>query len=255
MKIMTWNVNSVRTRLERLLAVLQRHGPDVLCLQELKCTEDQFPFEPIEQAGYQVEVLGQKTYNGVAILSRGALSNVQFGWEYGQDDSQSRLIAATVEGVRIYSVYVPNGGTVGSEKWDYKLAWLKRLKAHLTREPAWNRELVLCGDLNIARDDLDVANPEQWSETVLCHPEARAALADLLDLGLVDVFRSRHPQGKIYSWWDYRRLGFPKNDGIRLDYLLASQNLAEGCVAAEVDREERKGRQPSDHAPVWADFQ
>ena len=252
MKIVTWNVNSVRSRLERLVAFLARHEPDVVCLQELKGLEEVFPLEPIQAAGYHAAVFGQKTYNGVAIVSRAEPTDVVKG--FGDPDEPARLIAATVDNVRVVSVYVPNGQTVESDQWPVKLAWLARLREWLDSSADPSQRVVVCGDFNVAVDDADVANPDHWADSVLCHPDARRALAALCDWPLVDVFRRRHPEGGIYSWWDYRRMGFIKNDGIRLDHILATPPLADVCTDARVDRDERKGEKPSDHAPVIATF-
>ncbi len=254
MKLATWNINSIRAREERLLAWLERHEPDVLCLQELKVQEEAFPFEAVEQAGYAASVHGQKTYNGVAILSRSEPTDVTCGMGDGADDPQARLVAATIDGVRIVCVYVPNGKEVGDPKYAYKLDWLDRLRRHLDGRYDSNDDLVVCGDTNVAIDDKDVANPDAWADSVLCHADARQALAKVCDWGLVDVFRQHHPDGGVYSWWDYRRLGFPKNDGLRIDHILATQGLAKRCTSASIDRDERKGSKPSDHAPVMAEF-
>jgi exodeoxyribonuclease-3 len=255
MKIATWNINSIRARLERLLAWLQKVQPDVLCLQEIKVTDDKFPFEAIREAGYRAAVYGQKTYNGVAILSRTDATQVQRGMGDGVEDLQARFLAAEVQGVQVVSVYVPNGQIVGTEPYGYKLRWLKRLRAFLDRRFTPATPLVVCGDLNIARDEKDVARPAAWAESVLFHPTSRAALEELLGWGLVDVFRQRHPEGGLYSWWDYQALSFPRNDGLRLDYILATAPLASRSASAEIDRDERKGQKPSDHAPVTATFQ
>ena len=249
MKIATWNVNSVRARLERLLAWLPKAQPDVVCLQELKVAEDAFPYEALRQAGYHAAVFGQKTYNGVAILSKEEPQNIQHGIP-GFEDPQARLLMAEIKGNWIASAYVPNGESVGSEKYGYKLRWLQRLREFLGARFKPTDPLVLCGDFNVARDEKDVARPEAWANTVLFHHEARSAMEHLLAWGLVDVFRQYHPEGGLYSWWDYRMLAFPKNDGLRLDYLLATEPLATCCTAAEINREERKGEKPSDHAPV-----
>ena len=251
MKIATWNVNSVRSRLERLLGVLQRHQPDVLCLQELKGTEDVFPFDAIQSAGYHAAVHGQKTYNGVAILSRAEPTDVHKG--LGRDP-QARLIAATIDTVRLVSVYVPNGREVGCEHWDYKLDWLKKLSAWLKRTAKPADRLAVCGDFNVAPRDTDVAHPADWADSVLCHPDIRNAFDSLCRFPLVDAFAAHHPDGGVYSWWDYRRLAFPRNDGLRLDHILATEPLAAVCTSAEVDRDERKGEKPSDHAPVLVSF-
>jgi exodeoxyribonuclease-3 len=223
-------------------------------LQELKVTDDAFPYEPIRSAGYHAAVCGQKTYNGVAILARAEPANVERGLGDDVDDPQARLIAADVAGIRIISAYVPNGQLVGSEKYVYKLDWLRRLKEYLEQRCRPSDPLVLCGDFNVAPDDRDVANPDKWAGSVLCHQTVRDALEDVRSWGLTDVFRQHHPEGGIYSWWDYRMLGFPKNDGLRIDHVFATQSLAERCTVAEVDRDERKGQKPSDHAPVITTF-
>jgi exodeoxyribonuclease-3 len=254
MKIATWNVNSIRTRLDRLLAWLQRTQPDIICLQELKAREDAFPLEAIRAAGYHAAVFGQRTFNGVGILSRLEPTDIQRGMDDGVDDPQARLLAAQVGGIQVVSAYIPNGQVVGSEPYAYKLDWLRRLRAFLTKRLTPETPLVLCGDFNVARDDLDVADPAAWAGTVLFHPTSRAALEELLSWGLVDVLRQQHPEGRLYSWWDYRMLAFPKNDGLRLDYLFATQSLAARCTASEIERQERKGEKPSDHAPVIAVF-
>ena len=254
MKIATWNVNSVKARKERLLAFLARHAPDVLCLQELKLEAAAFPHDEVRQAGYHAVVHGQKTYNGVAILARSEPTDVAIGFADGDPDPQARVIAATVsfdgQPLRVLSLYVPNGSEPGSDKFAYKLAWLERLLAHLQRTYKPSDLLVLCGDLNIAPDDRDVARPDEWAQTVLCVPEVRALFQRLLAFGLVDCVRKHHPEGGLYSWWDYRQLGFPKNNGLRIDHVLATAKLAERCRSVQVDRDERKGKLPSDHAPV-----
>jgi exodeoxyribonuclease-3 len=254
MRLATWNVNSVRARLDRLLAWLHKHQPHVLCLQELKCRDEAFPFEPLQAAGYHAAVYGQKTYNGVAILARTPPDDVRRGLSATGDDPDARLISADVEGLRIISAYFPNGRVVGSDSYAYKLDWIRRLRDHLDAAFSPSQPLVLCGDFNVAPDDSDAARPAQWADTVLCHADARDALARLRDWGLADVFRKHHPEGGIYSWWDYRQLAFPRNNGLRLDHVYATRALAEACKAAEVDRDERKGPKPSDHAPVIAEF-
>ena len=255
MRIATWNVNSIRARQDRLLAWLAKQAPDVLCLQETKVEDAGFPFEALRSAGYYAVVHGQRTYNGVAILAREEPREVVAGLGDGADDAQARLLSARVAGLRVLSVYVPNGDTVGSEKWRYKLEWLRRLRARLDAHHTAGEPLLVCGDLNVARDEGDVAHPDRWAESVLFHPEARAALEHVRSFGLVDVFRQIHPEGGIYSWWDYRMLAFPKNDGLRIDHLLATQGLAGRCTDARVDRDERKGKGASDHAPVVASFE
>lgn len=254
MKIGTWNVNSVKVRTERLVNVLQRHTPDVLCLQELKCIDDAFPYDVIREAGYHAVVHGQKTYNGVAILSREPLQDVRVGMQDDDDDDQARIIAGKADGVQTVCVYVPNGKRTDSDKYVYKRRWLQRLLAYLTRFARPDEPTVLCGDLNIAPDDLDVARPHEWGDSVLCTPEIRADFQALIDWGLRDTFRPHHPEGGVYSWWDYRLLGFQKNNGLRIDHVLATETLANACTTSDVDRDERKGKQPSDHAPVFSTF-
>jgi exodeoxyribonuclease-3 len=253
-KVATWNVNSIRVRLPRLLAWLEAQRPDVICLQEIKVATEAFPVEALAGAGYHAVVNGQRTYHGVAILSREPASEAVFGLGDGGDDSQARLAGARIGGLRVLSAYVPNGGEVGSDKFAYKLEWLARLRAHLETHASPQEPLLLCGDLNVAPDDRDVAHPEAWKDTVLCHSDARAALRRVLDWGLIDTFRQQHAEGGFYSWWDYRQLGFPRNDGLRIDHILATAPLAKRCTGASIDRAERKGKQPSDHAPVIAIF-
>jgi exodeoxyribonuclease-3 len=253
-RIVTWNVNSVKAREERLLAYLTHRAPEVLCLQEIKVEDEKFPADACRALGYEVAVFGQRTYNGVAILSRAPLADVQRGFADGDDDPQARFIAATTAGVRVMSVYVPNGQAVGSEKFTYKLRWLERLGSHLAGAFPAEAPAVLCGDLNVAPAALDVHDPVAWEGRVLCSPEERDALARALAPRLVDVVRRVHPETPLYSWWDYRQLSFPKNHGLRIDHVFASAPLAARVTAAGVDREVRKGKLPSDHAPVWAEF-
>ena len=250
MKIATWNVNSIKARKERLLAWLAAHSPDVLCLQELKLEASAFPHDEIRALGYHAVLHAQKSYNGVAILSRNEPQAVALGLDDGVDDPQARAIAATVDGLRVLCVYVPNGGEPASDKFAYKKQWLARLRAHLNARYQPSDPLLVCGDFNIAPDDLDVARPDEWRGSVLCHDDVRAAFVALTAWGLHDCFRKHHPEGKVYSWWDYRMLGFQKGNGLRIDHVLASQPLAERCRAASIDREQRKGKLPSDHAPV-----
>lgn len=255
MKLVTWNVNSIRSRRDRLIAWLGEHQPDVVCLQELKCTDEQFPYEDVATAGYQAAVYGQKTYNGVAILARETPRDIRRGLNDDDPDDQARLMSAEVAGVRVISAYVPNGQTVGSEKFAYKLAWLARLRKMFDREFDPAQPVVLAGDFNVAVTDKDVADPDAWAETVLCTPEVREAMELVRQWGFVDVFAKFHPEGGIYSWWDYRQLAFPRNRGLRLDHVYATPAFAERCSAARVDREERKGEKPSDHAPVIVEWE
>ncbi|RMG14300.1 MAG: exodeoxyribonuclease III [Deltaproteobacteria bacterium] len=254
MKVATWNVNSIRARQAQLLAWLGSFAPDVACLQELKVREEDFPWQAVREAGYHAAVHGQPGYNGVAILSKAPPEDIHMGLEDGQDDVEARLVAARVEGVQVLCVYCPNGGEVGSEKWAYKLEWFARLRAYLERRCDPSDDIVVCGDFNVAPDDRDVKHPERWRESVLCHPEARAAFQRLLDWGLGDTVRKHHPEGGVYSWWDYRLNAFRRDDGLRIDHVLASASLYERCTDAGVDRGPRGQPRPSDHAPVYAVF-
>jgi exodeoxyribonuclease-3 len=253
-RIASWNVNSVRARLDRLVDYLAAHQPDVLCLQETKCQDAQFPHAAIEAAGYRAAHHGQRAYNGVAILARQPLEDPQPGLQDGVDDPQARLIAATVGGVRVVSVYAPNGQRVGAEAYAYKLAWYGRLRRYLDRRHAPAERLVLAGDFNVAPEDRDVHDPAGWAGGVLVSGPERRALRDLCGFGLVDTFRQHHREAGRYSWWDYRALAFPRDAGLRIDLVLATRLLAARCTAADIDREARKGPQPSDHTPVWAEF-
>jgi exodeoxyribonuclease-3 len=250
--IATYNVNSIRARLERVLAWLGRAECDVVCLQELKVADDEFPRTAFEAAGWHCAVHGQRTYNGVAILSRTPLAGVSAGLGDGVADPEARFLAARADGVRIACAYVPNGQTVGSAKWAYKLAWMERLRGWLERSASPAEPLVVAGDFNVAPEDRDVARPDEWRDSVLCHAEARAALHAIVDWGLVDTVRLHHHGDGPYTWWDYRMLGFPKNNGLRIDHVLVTEPLARRCRNAYVVRDERKGKQPSDHAPVVA---
>lgn len=250
MKIATYNINSIRTRLPRLLDWLGRERPDVVCLQETKVTDDLFPRPELEALGYRVEIHGQPTYNGVAILSLAPLGEVRRGLPGDDEDKQARYLAATVDGVRVIDVYVPNGSEVGSDKYAYKLAWLERLRRHLEWDHAPGEPLVLCGDFNIAPEDRDVHDPRAWAGKVLCSDPERAALRGLLDWGLTDAFRAREPGEGHYSWWDYRGGAFWRGQGLRIDLHLVTPPVAARVREASIRRDERKGDKPSDHAPV-----
>lgn len=254
MKIATWNCNSVRARLERLLAYLASSKPDVLCLQELKCAESEYPFEEIENKGYKSAIHAQKTYNGVAILARTKPTDVVLGLQDGVEDPQSRLIAGTVKGVRILSVYAPNGQEVGSPAYQYKLQWYDRLRAYLDAREKGREKLVVLGDFNVAPEDIDVHDPKAWEGQTLFSLPEREKLRKLMDFGLIDTFRKIHPTEQKFSWWDYRMLSFQKGKGLRIDHILATKAMANVATASEIDRNERKGKQASDHAPVWAEF-
>ncbi|WJF91136.1 exodeoxyribonuclease III [Paraburkholderia bonniea] len=255
MKIATWNVNSLKVRLQHVIDWLELSQTDVLCLQELKLTDDKFPRAELEAKGYRSWFAGQKTYNGVGILVREGLSvddatvvrNIP-----GFDDPQQRVIAATVEGVRIISAYFPNGQAPGSDKFDYKLRWLAALHDWIAAELQQHPKLALLGDYNIAPEDRDVHDPKAWEGQNLVSPEERAEFVRLTTLGLVDAFRQFERPEKTFTWWDYRMLAFRRNAGLRIDHILLSAALAPACSACDVDRTPRKWEQPSDHAPVFA---
>lgn len=250
MRLATWNVNSIRKRMPRLLAWLEATRPDVVCLQETKVEDATFPSLELRAAGYEVAAIGERTYNGVAVLSKVGLDAVVAGMRDGADDAQARFLGATVQGIRVVSVYVPNGRTVGSEHFAYKLEWLARLRRWLEANADPGAPLVVCGDFNVAPEPIDVHDPAAWEGQVLFHPDERAALRRVVDWGLVDLYRKHHPEGGRFSWWDYRQLGFPKNRGLRIDHVLGTDAIAQRCTAAEIEREMRKGKEPSDHAPV-----
>ncbi len=254
LKIATWNVNSIRARQARVLAWLAAAQPDALCMQETKVVDKDFPVEEFRALGYHVALLGQRTYNGVAIAAREEPADVVCGLSDGVDDPQARLIAATVAGVRVISAYCPNGQSVGSEKFAYKLQWFERLRRYLDLRCNAATPLALCGDFNVAPEPIDVHDPAAWEGQTLFTLDERAAWRRVCEFGLVDVYRKKHPEPGRYSWWDYRQLAFPFNKGLRIDHVLASAPLAERCTAAEIDREARKGKEPSDHAPVVAQF-
>ena len=253
MKIATWNVNSLSVRLPHVTEWLASAKPDVLVLQEIKQVTEAFPADAFRELSYQTVANGQKTYNGVANIARRPLTNAVVEIP-GLDDPQRRVLATTVDGVRIVNLYVPNGQSVGSDKYTYKLEWLAALRGWLTEELAQHQSLVVLGDFNIAPADRDVYDPEKWGEDVLCSPAERAALDELIGLGLVDVFRQFDQPDATFSWWDYRAAGFRRNAGLRIDLILASKSLADKCTASYVDREPRTWERPSDHTPVIAEF-
>jgi len=252
-RIATWNVNSLRVRLDHLRQWLAANPVDAIALQELKLPDEQFPREQIEALGFRAVHYGQKTYNGVAILARQQPADVVTGIP-GDDDPQRRVIAATVGGIRLVNVYVPNGQTPDSDKYVYKLAWLERLGAYLAGLLALHPRLLVAGDFNIAPEDRDVHDPAQWEGSVHVSAPERAALAKITSLGLADLFRRFEQPPKSYSWWDYRMGAFRRNHGLRIDLMLASAALAARCTACTIDRSPRALERPSDHAPVTAVF-
>lgn len=249
LKIVTWNVNSLKVRLSQLLDFLQAESPDIVGLQELKCEDSAFPLLEIEAAGYQVSFNGQKTYNGVALLSKSTQSDLTKQLPNFEDE-QKRVIAATINGIRIINLYVVNGQEVGSEKFDYKLKWLAALEQWLSEEVTKYPNLLVMGDFNIAPDDNDVHDPIFWKDKVLCSKPERAAFQRLLALGLADSFRLIAQPRHTFSWWDYRNQGFERNEGMRIDHLLISQSLNARFNNCAVMLKPRHNERPSDHAPV-----
>lgn len=257
MKLATWNVNSLKIRLPQVLDWLAANPVDALCLQELKLTDDKVPVAALHEAGYYTAAAGQPTYNGVAVLSRtpprDTVRNIP-----GFEDTQQRLMSVTLDTpvgeVRVISAYCPNGQALDSDKYPYKLAWYAALREHLALELATYPRLALLGDFNVAPDDRDVHDPEKWAGQVLVSDAERAALQGLLDLGLHDAFRLFEQPERLFSWWDYRQLGFRRNAGLRIDHILLSDALRPHCVACTIDKEPRRLPQPSDHAPVIAEL-
>jgi exodeoxyribonuclease-3 len=306
MKIASWNINSLRKRQERLFPWLEHTQPDIVCLQETKCRDEQFPVLALQAAGYGSAYHGEKSYNGVAILSKIKMQDVRASLCDEIVDPQARVIAAKIDNVRVYSIYAPNGQAVGSPAYEYKLNWYARLRDCLTKEKdvaetgkagqllqksksshatnanrrnwatqpidaigcpggakrvdlvtgtVWPASgLVVCGDFNVAPEDRDVFDPDLWRGAIMCSDRERAAFRSLYNVGLRDTLRLHHEETGLFSWWDYRMLCFPKNRGLRIDAILASEELAKKCSASGIDRDLRKGKDPSDHAPVWAEF-
>jgi len=254
MKLATWNVNSLKVRLPQVLQFLAQHRPDALALQELKLEDPSFPLAEINAAGYQAVFSGQKTYNGVAILSPRPAVNASMGIA-NFDDPQRRVIGATIDGVRVICVYIPNGEAVESEKYKYKLDWLIRLTSWLKQEMAQYPKLVLLGDYNIAPEDRDVYDPKVWQGKVLFSEPEKTAFQNLVALGLRDSFRLFEQPEKSYSWWDYRMNGFKRNLGLRIDHILLSAELVKCCKSCSIDRDYRAKERPSDHAPVIAEIE
>jgi exodeoxyribonuclease III len=255
MILAAWNVNSLNVRLPRLLAWLAATKPDVVCLQETKLEDHKFPVVDIAAAGYTAHFTGQKTYNGVAILARDglAVTDVAAGIP-GLEDTQKRVLAATIAGIRVIDVYVPNGQSVDSDKYRYKLDWCAAAAAFVRDELSRHANVAVLGDFNVAPEDRDVHDPALWAGQVLCTGPERAAFGEFLAAGLKDSFRLFEQPPATFSWWDYRMLAFPKNRGLRIDHILLSAALAARCMASRIDRNERKGEKPSDHAPVLVEL-
>jgi exodeoxyribonuclease III len=252
MKIVSWNINSLRRRQQRLFDWLEVTKPDVVCLQETKCPDDQFPALALQASGYQSAYHGEKSYNGVAILAKTELHNVRPSLSDEVVDPQARLITATIGRLCVFSVYAPNGQAVGSPAYEYKLDWYRRLRDCVATEKS--ADVIVCGDFNVAPEDIDVYDPDLWRGAIMCSESERAALRELGELGLRDTLRIHHKAGQLFTWWDYQMRAFEKNRGLRIDAVLASDALAKKCSDSGIDIEMRKGAEPSDHAPVWAEF-
>ena len=253
MKIATWNVNSLKVRLPHVLEWMSASEPDVLVLQEIKQVTEMFPSDDIAAAGYRSLANGQKTYNGVAVISKQEPVDAELEFP-GFEDPQRRVIATTIGDVRVVNLYVPNGSEVGSEKYAYKLGWLAALRDYLSAQAERFENIVVLGDFNIAPADEDVYDAEKWGEAILCSPKERAALGELLDLGFTDVFRTFEQPEKSFSWWDYRAAMFRRNAGLRIDLILTNPAMTDRCTASYIDREPRTWERPSDHTPVIAEF-
>lgn len=253
MKISTWNVNSLKVRLPQVLDWAGGVAPDILALQETKLIDENFPGGEIERSGYRAAYAGQKTYNGVAILSKAAPENVETNFA-DQTTAERRTIAATYGGVRLVNLYVVNGQEVGSEKYEYKLRWLDSVAEYLATQLETWKDVIVVGDFNIAPEDRDVHDPEAWRERILCSTPEREALQKILALGFTDVFRLFNQEPGNFSWWDYRAAAFRRNLGLRIDLILASERMRDRCVGCFIDKSPRKNERPSDHAPVIAEF-
>lgn len=258
MRIATWNVNSIKQRLDHLATFVKSADPDVLCLQELKCMDEAFPRADVEALGYNVVTHGQKTYNGVAILSKRPLEDIRRGLPGNEDDEQARYLEGTISTstgvVRVASIYLPNGNPIGTPKFDYKLAWMDRLIAHARRLLPLEEPVVLCGDYNVIPEPKDAANPEAWLGDALFQPESRAKLRELEYLGYLDAVRACSDEPGLYSFWDYQAGAFQRNNGIRIDHLLLSPQAADRLRGASIRKETRGWDKPSDHVPVMVDL-
>ncbi|WP_291716989.1 exodeoxyribonuclease III [Magnetospirillum sp. 64-120] len=255
LRIATWNVNSVKARLPNVMEWLDQAKPDVTLLQEIKCQDDGFPLMEFESAGWNVAVHGQKSYNGVAILSRHPMENIQRRLPGDESDEQARYIQADIQGLRIASLYLPNGNPTPGDKFDYKLRWMRRLVNHAKTLLAQDLPFVLGGDYNICPTDADVYDPAGWANDALCRPESRALFRELCHLGLTEAFRALHPEPGRYSFWDYQAGAWPRDNGLRIDHFLLSPGAADRLTACDIDKAPRGKEKASDHTPVWIELQ
>ncbi|MEX0590199.1 MAG: exodeoxyribonuclease III [Xanthobacteraceae bacterium] len=258
MRIATWNVNSVKARIEPMQRWLKERAPDIVCLQEIKCADDAFPRELFEELGYNIATHGQKTYNGVALLSKHRLDDIEVGLPGDKSDEQARYIEAVVSvdggAVRVASIYLPNGNPAPGDKYQYKLAWMERLKEHARARLEFEEPMILAGDYNAIPTPADVHDSELWKDDALFLPQTREKFRALTHLGLVDAVRATSDDPGLYTFWDHQGGAFQKNNGIRIDHLLLSPQAADRLAAAEIDRGMRGGERPSDHVPVWIDL-
>ena len=255
MKIATWNVNSIIARLPLVVRWLGKEKPDVLCIQETKCSDDKFPLLELKSAGYDCVLFGQPSYNGVAIISRAGCASITRGYPEDDASSHARLLAADIAGIRIVNVYIPNGQVIGSEKYQFKLGWMNRLRWFLDQNYDPNSQVLLCGDFNVAPEERDVHDPRLWQNRILFSEPERSALQQIKEWGFTDTFRLHTEEGRHYSWWDYRAGGFRRNLGLRIDHIWVSTPLAQRNTRTWIDKETRAWERPSDHAPVIAEFE
>ena len=254
MKIATWNVNSIKARLPNALAWLSSFSPDVVLLQELKCVDEKFPRMEIEELGYNVETHGQKTYNGVAILSKRPIEVERRGLPGNEGDEQARYIEAFTGGIRVASIYLPNGNPTNTDKFPYKLGWMEKLIHHARELLALEEPVVLAGDYNVCPTDADVYDPAGWTDDALCRPESRAHFRTLMYLGFTDAFRVLNPEPHRYSFWDYQGGAWQRDNGLRIDHLMLSPHAADRLKASGIDRDPRGKEKASDHTPVWCEL-
>ncbi len=255
MKIATWNVNSINVRLEHALKWLDSTKTDVLCIQETKCVDENFPFAEFEEAGYHAAFMGEKSYNGVAILSKHEIENVQKNMHDDEESSPKRFIAADINGIHIVNTYIPNGTKLWSDKFDFKLDWLQRLRRYFDQNCDLKSDVILCGDFNVAPHEIDVWSVARWEGRLHFSIPERAAMYHVMQWGFADAYRKINPDLKEYSWWDFRTNAFPKNEGLRIDHIWTSPSLTDRCTKSWIDREPRGWERPSDHTPVVAEFE
>lgn len=253
LKLASWNVNSLKVRLDQVLEWMESSQIDVLALQETKLIDENFPAQTFLEKGFHLVFSGQKTYNGVAVISRYPITDVLTDIP-DLDDPQRRILAVTVAGIRLIDLYVPNGADLTSDKYQYKLNWLQKVTAFIQQQMSVYSKVAVVGDFNIAPEDRDVHSPEEWNNCVLVSPAERQAFAEIMQLGLHDSFRNFEQEEQVFSWWDYRAAGFRRNRGLRIDHILLSNELNELCRKSAIDKEPRKAERPSDHAPVWVEL-